>query len=232
MDSARTVAVVVPSPAMSEVLEATSRTSWAPTFSRASLSSISFATVTPSLVESGEPNLFSRTTLRPLGPRVTLTASASLFTPRRIDWRQSSEYVISLAAILAAPLSCSVYGLADDAENVLLTHDDVLDVVDRDLVARVLAEQDLVPGLHIEWDALAVLVQLAGPDGDDGPFLWLLLGGVGDDDPALASLLFLESLDQDAVVERLHLHCVLLNLMNSVCLARQIDIHRGRALIL
>src|SRR5204863_23614 len=50
---AKTVAVVVPSPATSEVLEATSRTICAPMFSRLSFSSISFATVTPSLVIAG-----------------------------------------------------------------------------------------------------------------------------------------------------------------------------------
>ncbi len=88
---ARTVAVVVPSPATSEVFEATSRTICAPMFSRPSFSSISLATVTPSLVIVGEPNDFSRTTLRPLGPSVTLTASASLLTPRRTAPRASSE---------------------------------------------------------------------------------------------------------------------------------------------
>src|SRR5881628_1335143 len=46
---ARTVAVVVPSPAISEVLVATSLTIWAPMFSISSSSSISLATVTPSL---------------------------------------------------------------------------------------------------------------------------------------------------------------------------------------
>ena len=81
---AKTVAVVVPSPATSEVLEATSRTICAPMFSCASFSSISFATVTPSLVMVGEPNFFSITTLRPLGPSVTFTASARTLTPRRI----------------------------------------------------------------------------------------------------------------------------------------------------
>jgi hypothetical protein len=75
------VAVVVPSPATSEVLLATSRTIWAPMFSNLSSSSISLATVTPSLVTVGEPKLFSMTTLRPLGPRVTLTAFASWLTP-------------------------------------------------------------------------------------------------------------------------------------------------------
>ena len=84
MAAASTVAVVVPSPAMSEVLVATSRTICAPMFWKRSWRSISFATVTPSLVTVGAPNDFSSTTLRPLGPRVTATASESVFTPRRI----------------------------------------------------------------------------------------------------------------------------------------------------
>jgi hypothetical protein len=53
--SASTVAVVVPSPALSEVLLAASLTSWAPMFSTLSRSSISSATVTPSLVTVGPP---------------------------------------------------------------------------------------------------------------------------------------------------------------------------------
>jgi hypothetical protein len=78
---ASTVAVVVPSPATSEVLDATSFTICAPMFSNLSLSSISLATETPSLVTVGAPNERSSTTLRPLGPRVTLTASARMFKP-------------------------------------------------------------------------------------------------------------------------------------------------------
>jgi hypothetical protein len=78
---ASTVAVVVPSPAMSEVCEATSLTICAPMFSNLSFSSISFATETPSLVTVGAPKDFSSTTLRPLGPRVTLTALARMLTP-------------------------------------------------------------------------------------------------------------------------------------------------------
>ncbi len=74
---ARTVAVVVPSPATSLVLVETSLISWAPMFSKASCSSISLAMVTPSLVIRGAPNFLSSTTLRPLGPRVILTVSAS-----------------------------------------------------------------------------------------------------------------------------------------------------------
>ena len=78
---ARTVALVVPSPATSFVLVATSRMSCAPMFSAGSASSISLAMVTPSLVMSGVPNFLSRTTLRPLGPSVIFTVSASLSTP-------------------------------------------------------------------------------------------------------------------------------------------------------
>ena len=55
MAAASTVAVVVPSPATSLVFEATSRTIWAPMFSNLSASSISLATVTPSLVMRGAP---------------------------------------------------------------------------------------------------------------------------------------------------------------------------------
>ena len=78
---ASTVAVVVPSPATSLVLLATSRTIWAPMFSNGFLSSISFATVTPSLVMVGAPNFLSRIALRPFGPSVAFTASASWLTP-------------------------------------------------------------------------------------------------------------------------------------------------------
>ena len=97
---ASTVAVVVPSPAWSLVFEATSRSICAPMFSNLSLSSISLATVTPSLVMRGAPKLLSITTLRPLGPSVTLTALASVSTPLRMRSRASREKRTSLAAIV------------------------------------------------------------------------------------------------------------------------------------
>ncbi len=89
MASASTVAVVVPSPAMSEVFEATSFTIWAPMFSYGSLTSISLATVTPSFVTVGVPKDFWITTVRPRGPRVTFTARASWRTPARMRSRAS-----------------------------------------------------------------------------------------------------------------------------------------------
>ena len=96
---ASTVAVVVPSPAASLVFVATSLTSCAPIFSNLSSSSISLAIVTPSLVISGAPYDLSRTTLRPLGPSVTLTVLASLLTPASIADLASAPYLISFAII-------------------------------------------------------------------------------------------------------------------------------------
>src|SRR6185503_7937895 len=120
---ASTVAVVVPSPATSEVLDATSRTIWAPMFSSGSLSSISFATVTPSLVIRGDPNFLSRTTLRPLGPRVTFTASARRLTPRRMAWRDSSPYVICLAIGTVSPSTLWLETLSDHRQDFVLAQD-------------------------------------------------------------------------------------------------------------
>src|SRR6266581_342047 len=102
---ARIVAVVVPSPACSEVFEATSRTICAPMFSNLSSSSISLATVTPSLVMRGAPNDLSSTTFRPFGPSVTRTAWVRMSTPRNILSRASTENLTSLAAICMHSIS-------------------------------------------------------------------------------------------------------------------------------
>mmetsp|Transcript_46071 Transcript_46071/g.73775 ORF Transcript_46071/g.73775 Transcript_46071/m.73775 type:complete len:344 (-) Transcript_46071:256-1287(-) len=79
---ASTDAVVVPSPAESLVRPATSLMSCAPAFSTGSGSVMARAMVTPSLITWGMPNFSSSTTLRPRGPSVTDTASASWSMPR------------------------------------------------------------------------------------------------------------------------------------------------------
>src|SRR5918999_2070583 len=91
-------AVVVPSPATSLVLKATSLTSWAAWFSKMLPRSISCAMVTPSLVKVGEIRGLCNTTYWPLGPSVVLTASASLFTPASIDRRASVSNLSFLCA--------------------------------------------------------------------------------------------------------------------------------------
>ena len=91
--------MVVPSPATSLVLVETSFTSWAPMFSKGSSSSISLAMVTPSLVMRGAPYFLSRTTFRPLGPRVIFTVSARVLTPVSRALRASSPRLMSLDII-------------------------------------------------------------------------------------------------------------------------------------
>src|SRR5436190_3147903 len=199
---ASTVAVVVPSPAVSDVLLATSRTICAPMFSSGSFRSISLATVTPSLVIVGDPNFLSRTTLRPLGPSVTLTASASWLTPRSTACRDCSPYTICFAISVFSPVAADPrvgllpllpVGTFDDAEDFVLTHDEVFLAIELDFLARVLAEQNRVAGLHIQRDPLAVVLGLAASHGDDFALLRLLLGRVRDDDPADFLLAFFEA---------------------------------------
>src|SRR6202046_4915122 len=187
--AASTVAVVVPSPAMSEVLDATSRTICAPMFSNLSASSISLATVTPSLVMRGAPNDLSMTTLRPFGPSVTLTALARMSTPRSMRSRASAENLTSLAAIFQISFIDSIgsevagrLGLGlDDAHDVGFFHDEVLDRVDLDFGARPFAEQDPIALLDVESVNLALLVAGARADGNDFTLLRLFLGRIGDD---------------------------------------------------
>src|SRR5215208_8355889 len=163
--AARMVAVVVPSPATSLVLEATSRTICAPMFSNLSESSISLATVTPSLVIRGAPKLFSSTTLRPLGPSVTLTASLRIWTPLSILARASVENRTSLAAIAAVSLVVLLSGglglggaLVAHAHDVAFLHDQQLVAVELDLGAGPLAEQHAVADLDAQRDEVALLV--------------------------------------------------------------------------
>ncbi|CAB4968180.1 unannotated protein [freshwater metagenome] len=120
---ANTVAVVVPSPATSSVFLATSLTSSAPIFSYGSSRSISLAMDTPSLVIVGAPHFFSRTTLRPFGPSVTRTASASLFIPASRPLRACSSNAINFAmwiSLRGVWVTDTKFGLArTDSEQVL-----------------------------------------------------------------------------------------------------------------
>src|SRR6185312_2237423 len=156
MARARIVAVVVPSPATSEVFEATTLTSFAPMFSNGSGSSISFDTVTPSLVTVGPPNDLLRITLRPVGPSVVPTARARVSTPSSIFRRAASENSSCLATVrVSFDVVCIGQGrggwrcarpgagaLLDDLrQDVGLAEDLDLLAVDLDLGAGVLAEE-------------------------------------------------------------------------------------------
>src|SRR5262245_21281280 len=80
--------------------------------------------------------------------------------------------------------------------------------VDLDFGARPFAKQHLVTRLDIERRELACFIAAARTHGDDLAFLRLLLGGIGDDDPAFGFFFTFETSDHDAVVQRTKGHTV------------------------
>src|SRR5581483_9784846 len=203
---ARTVAVVVPSPAMSFVFEATSLTSCAPMFSNVSGSSISLAIVTPSLVIVGLPNFLSRTTLRPFGPSVTFTASARVLAPRSSARRAFSSNTSCFAAMIPVLHSGGDARVVDHGEYVLFRDDEVLFAVELDLGPRVLRVNDAVADLHVHRQFGAIVERAAGTDGQNAAFLRLLLRRVGKDDAADALLGLFHVLDDHAIAQWLEIH--------------------------
>src|SRR5262249_31627660 len=96
--------------------------------------------------------------------------------------------------------------LLENREDIFLAQNEVLLAVDLDLGARVLADEDLVALLDLERLHLAVVEDLAVTDGDDLGLERLLLGGVGDEEPASSLLLLGEALGENAVVQRSDAH--------------------------
>src|SRR5262245_38643557 len=169
-------------------------------FSNLSSSSISLATVTPSLVMRGAPKLLSSTTLRPFGPRVTFSALARVSTPRSMRSRASPENFTSFAAISNHSIDFDAIS-GDHAHDVGLLHDQEFLAVELDLGARPLAEQHAIAWLEIDRDQLAAFVAAARTDGNDLAFLRLLLGGIRNDDSAFGFLLGFDAAYDDAVVQ-------------------------------
>mmetsp|Transcript_96672 Transcript_96672/g.298032 ORF Transcript_96672/g.298032 Transcript_96672/m.298032 type:complete len:215 (-) Transcript_96672:74-718(-) len=119
MARASTVDVVVPSPARSLVFDATCLIREAPTFIILLLNSIALATVTPSFVTFGAPKLCSMTTFRPLGPRVTATASARRLAPVSIAARAAAPWRMSLVAKARMPTPGARRGTARSVESIV-----------------------------------------------------------------------------------------------------------------
>src|SRR4029078_8426645 len=214
---ARTVAVVVPSPAMSLVFEATSRTICAPMFSNLSWSSISLATVTPSLVMRGAPKLLSRTTLRPRGPSLTFTGFARILTPTSIFSRASAENLTSLAAIQFTPsvvwkirlaalrgkagISSAQLISGQHAHDVGFLHDEELLAIELHLGAGPLAEQNAVTGPQLGFYQIAAFVTSTRAYRDHFALRGLLLRRIRNDDAAFGLLLGFDALDDDTIMQ-------------------------------
>src|SRR5690606_24264530 len=90
--------------------------------------------------------------------------------------------------------------LLDNAEDVVLAQDQMLNSVELYFGAGVLAKQHSVARLHRRFDALAV-VHLTGADSNDFALDGLLLSGIGNDDTALGFFFFSDSLNDDAVLQ-------------------------------
>ena len=187
-------------------------------FSSASFNSISFATVTPSLVIVGEPNFLSITTLRPFWTEGDLHCVGEL-----IDTAQNRRarvltmnyllcHLFFLTTFLSAAAGCA--GAFEDSENLVLAHDEKLFAVDLDLRAAVLAEKNAIALFHVEGLAGAVFFIFAFADSDDFAFLGFFLGGVGDDDAAPHLLALFDSLHDDAIMKRPDVRCHDLGLLS------------------
>src|SRR5579859_4375653 len=192
---------------MSLVLVAASFRSCAPMFSYGSWSSTTLATVTPSCVTVGAPNCLSRATLRPLGPSVVETASASLSTPRLRLRRASSENRSCLAICLfltgwfsrvISHLRCAGH----DGKNVCLFENQHLLAIDLGFGAGIPGVEHLVVHLDIHRDELALIVATTRANGHDCSLLRLFLGCLGQQDATRGNILTFAWFDDNAVAQR------------------------------
>src|SRR5579885_2504466 len=97
-------------------------------------------------------------------------------------------------------------GCFQDAEDLVLPHDQILFAIQLDVAARILAKQDAITHLHVQRDHFAVFQTLALAYRHHFALLGLLFGGVGNVQAALHLLFFFHSLDHDPVVQRSNLH--------------------------
>src|SRR5579871_2537045 len=104
-----------------------------------------------------------------------------------------------LADMASLFFSSGSRGSVEDRQDVVLGEDDVLDAVELHFGPGVLAEEDAVAVLHFGGTDLAVLEQLAVPDGDHETLDGLLLGAVRNDDAPFGLLFLRNALDHDAV---------------------------------
>src|SRR5438067_4072217 len=91
--------------------------------------------------------------------------------------------------------------LANDAEDIVLAHDQVGLAVHLDLGAAVFGDQHLVAFFDRELDLLTVFVHLSGAESYDLPLLRLFLGGIGVVDAALFGFFLFDRLHKHSISE-------------------------------
>src|SRR5690348_12103763 len=95
----------------------------------------------------------------------------------------------------------------DNRQNVGLAQDQQVLAVELELGAAILGEEHAVALFDFERDAVALVAHLALAGGDDGAFLGLLFGRIGDHNAALGDFLTLGGAYHDAVAYRANLAC-------------------------
>src|SRR4029077_2393526 len=141
----------------------------------------------------------------PLGPKVTVTASANTLTPLRIASRASRLNLTILAAIKFLLDSLKKLFL-NDAEDIFLAHDQMLFTVHIDFCSRIFAEKHTIIDFDIERSDFTVLICLPFANRYYLPLLWFLFCGVGNDKPPFGFLFLLDAFDNDPVLQRSNLH--------------------------
>src|SRR5439155_7601083 len=96
--------------------------------------------------------------------------------------------------------------LADDAEDVVLAHDQESFAIDFDFGAAVFRNENFVPFLHGEIHLLALFVHLTGAESDHFAFLRFFFRSIGNNDPAFFGFLLFERLHQHPVAERFYVN--------------------------
>ena len=224
---ASTVAVVVPSPATSLVLVATSlvelRTEVLERVVELDLTGDGHTVVgdgrrAPLLVEDDVAALGAERHLDGVGERVDAALERAagvlvelqdlrhrlmlLFRNRAVRYEKSSR-PRPAGGDLSQRATSLGDGSGNDGEHVAGGEDEVLLAGVLHLGAAVLAVDDLVADGDVERDAVAVVVDATRADRQDLALLGLLLGGVRDDQAGGRGLLGVEGLDDDAVLEGL-----------------------------
>src|SRR5262249_23479194 len=97
-------------------------------------------------------------------------------------------------------------GGLEHAHDVFFAHQEQFFTLDLDGLPGILAEQDPVPDLEIDWPHLAVFQYLALSDREDFALVGLLGRGIGNDNAGGGLALFFETLDDDSVMQWTDFH--------------------------
>src|SRR6476659_8343243 len=116
-----------------------------------------------------------------------------------------------LAALLAA--GCTASSL-EDAEDFVLSHDEIFLTVNLDLRAAVLAESNPVAWLNVQRLTRPVVLVFAFTCCDYFSFLRLFLGGIRNDDFTTDLLTLFDSTYDHAVMKRRNFRCHTLVLLS------------------